>query len=80
MFEKGCCGVNESLLFGGRITPACRYCEFAMPAGRQGLFACHKKGVVAADFACRHYRYDPTARIPRRPLELEKFDADEFAL
>ena len=72
--------MSESSLFGNRIAPACRYCEFAVPAGQEGLCICAKKGIVPTDFSCRHYRYDPTSRIPRRPLELEKFAAEDFSL
>ena len=70
----------ESSLFGNRISPACRFCELAVPSGRKEFFVCQKKGVVPSEFSCRHYRYDPLARIPRRPLELEKFAAEDFAL
>ena len=67
-------------LFGNRIPPACQYCEFASPAGNDQFRACSKKGIVRANFYCRHYRYDPILRIPRRPLELETFDLEEFTL
>ncbi|MCL2578847.1 MAG: hypothetical protein FWE32_02330 [Oscillospiraceae bacterium] len=67
-------------LFGKRIPPACEYCEFAGSAGNDQLRACVKKGIVHRSFSCRHYRYDPIARVPRRPLALEKFDADDFTL
>ena len=72
--------MSESSLFGSRIPPACKYCEFAVPSGREGFLICHKKGIVMADFSCRHYRYDPISRTPRPPLELEKYAEDDFAL
>ena len=72
--------MSESSLFGNRVAPACKYCEFAVPSGREGFLICHKKGVVMADFSCRHYRYDPISRTPRPPLELEKFEDEDFAL
>lgn len=68
-------------LFGGSITPACRYCGFAYPTGEgEQSLLCAKRGVVAADHSCRSFRYDPLMRVPRRPLELEKFKAEDFAL
>ena len=67
-------------LFGNRITPACRYCERACPVGNEDSLLCSKKGVVKGDFSCRSFRYDPLMRIPRRPLELEKLDAEDFSL
>jgi len=72
--------MSESSLFGGRIPPACKFCEFAVPSGRDGFFICHKKGVVMAEYSCRHYRYDPIARTPHPPLQLQKYEDDEFAL
>jgi len=72
--------MSESSLFGNRIPPSCKYCEFAVPSGRDGFLICHKKGVVMEDFSCRHYRYDPNSRTPHPPLELEKFEEDEFVL
>lgn len=69
-------------LFGERIQPACRYCEQAYPAGpgSEALLLCARKGIVKEDFACRHFRYDPLMRVPRRPLELAEYKAEDFAL
>lgn len=67
-------------LFGGRIAPACRYCESAYPAGEEARRLCYKKGMVKADFSCRAFRYDPLMRVPRRPLELERMEAEDFSL
>lgn len=72
--------MGDNSLFGKNIAPACEYCEFAFTAGREGFRACVKKGVVPVDFHCRHYRYDPILRIPRRPLEIDAFDDGEFTL
>ena len=72
--------MSANTLFGNRVPPACEYCEFAFPAGRKEFRVCRKKGIVQVDDACRHYRYDPLARVPRRPLELETFEAEEFSL
>lgn len=72
--------MSEGTLFGNRITPDCQYCEFSVPTGRKGFLLCSKKGVVSSGFSCRHYRYDPVMRIPRRPLELEAYRAEDFSL
>ncbi len=70
--------MNE--LFGNRIQPACRHCENAYPTEDEGLRHCYKKGIVKEDFSCRSFRYDPLSRVPRRPLELERLEAEDFSL
>lgn len=67
-------------LFGGKIQPACEHCEYAYPSAEEEMRLCMKKGLVRANFACRAFRYDPIMRIPRPPLEIETFEAADFAL
>ena len=67
-------------LFGNRIQAACVYCELSYPSGQEGTRLCFKKGIVSYDFSCSKFRYDPLARIPRRPLEIEQFDERDFSL
>lgn len=65
-------------LFGNHISPACKYCREGYPNGDNVL--CRRRGLVAPDFRCRHFYYDPLIRVPKRPMPLEKFTADTFSL
>ncbi|MGI6404639.1 MAG: hypothetical protein ACOX0K_10635 [Oscillospiraceae bacterium] len=67
-------------LFGNWIQPACRYCENAYPTEQEELRLCSKKGIVKEDFSCRAFRYDPLMRVPHRPLDLVRLEAEDFSL
>ena len=44
----------------------CKYCELAMPIVSDSKMVCPKYGVVAADYHCRKFVYDPLKRDPKR--------------
>lgn len=68
-------------LFGNRIPPACRYCEAGCGfSAVDGTVLCEKKGVVAADYRCRHYRYDPLKREPKRRARVLEHSEKDFSL
>lgn len=67
-------------LFGNHIQPACRYCEQALRCGRDGTVLCELKGVVAADYHCRRYVYDPLKREPKSKVRLPQYASDDFDL
>lgn len=68
-----------SKLFGGRIKPECRHCREAMQQIDHQVL-CMKKGIVAADYVCRKYVYEPTLRIPSRPIQLDLYLAEDFSI
>lgn len=67
-------------LFGNKIEPACKYCAESFKQIGKNQILCRKHGVVLVDYSCRHFFYDPLKRIPKQPLELQKFEEDEFEL
>ena len=68
-------------LFGNRIPPACRYCETALRCSAlDGTVLCSRKGVVAADYSCKSYQYDPLKRIPKQPLDFQEFKEADFSI
>lgn len=68
-------------LFGNKITPMCRYCEYGCRySARDNTVLCEKKGVVSAGYKCGRFRYDPLKRVPRTAPELQKFKPSDFAL
>lgn len=64
----------------GNVEPKCEYCAVGTitPTGKNVL--CPKKGVLAPDFSCKKFKYDPLKRVPKKMPELPKFDAEDFAL
>ncbi len=67
-------------LFSNEIPPACTYCKsgFLTRDGRSVL--CEKKGVCSPYDSCRHYRYAPLKRVPKRPNALPKYEKSDFEL
>ena len=63
----------EKPLFGATISPSCEYCEFGRKAPQPGCFTVRKKGPVRQMSKCRHYRYDPLRRVPKRAPKLPSF-------
>lgn len=67
--------------FGQNIEPACEYCEYGRLSGNRTTVLCEKKGVVALDFHCRKFRYDPLKRIPHAPkLQENTYSEKDFQL
>lgn len=69
------------MLFRKDITPACAYCQRCTALDDEQVL-CTKRGVVAADFKCRKFRYDPCKRIPpkMKALDTKKYDDVDFSL
>lgn len=62
----------------GNIEVFCKFCERATPLSVDGKLVCEKYGVVAEDYHCRRFVYDPLKRSPRlNPLIQDKIDACE---
>ena len=68
-------------LFRKNIEPRCAYCTKGNVINEREVI-CQRKGVVAAEFHCRGFRYDPLKRVPPRPIRLEtsKLSEDEFKI
>ncbi len=56
----------------------CRYCKNASMDG--GVCTCRYKGEVSPSGVCRRYRFDPFAKRPHRPrnLDTSAFDPLDF--
>lgn len=67
-------------LFGKNIEPACSYCEFGRPSPDNVMILCRKYGPVAPFYSCKHFRYSPLKRIPKKQPKLPEFSPDEFEL
>ena len=56
-------------LFRKNIEPRCAYCQKGSQINDTEV-ACVKKGIVAAEYHCRAFRYEPLKRVPPRPVKL----------
>ena len=67
-------------LFGNYIDPMCRYCSQGCLTQDGVQVLCKRHGIVAPDFKCRHYLYDPLLRVPKRPVPMPVFTEEDFTL
>lgn len=69
------------MLFRKDIPRSCSYCAKGTDLG-DGQILCTKKGIVACDFHCRKFKYDPCKRIPSKPkaLDFSKYQEEDFSL
>ena len=58
------------MLFRRDIVPRCAYCQRGNAISER-VVVCRRKGVVAAEFHCTRFKYDPFKRVPPRPVKLE---------
>ena len=69
------------MLFRKKIEPSCSYCTRSAKLA-DGQILCSKKGVVAPDYKCAGFRYDPFKRIPpkAKALDFSKYNEEDFSL
>ena len=56
-------------LFRRDIEPRCAYCQKGSVINEREA-VCPRKGVVAVEYHCSRFRYDPLKRVPPRPVRL----------
>ena len=62
------------------IEASCSYCAHGKFSPLGETILCQKKGIVEKDFYCKKFKYDVLKRQPRRPREIDHFDAEAFTL
>ena len=69
------------MLFRKDIEPRCAYCAKGTAVNDREV-ACPRRGVVAAEYHCLWFKYDPLKRVPPRPavLDLSRLDDEDFSL
>lgn len=68
-------------LFRKNIEPRCAYCAKGNTINEKEV-VCPRKGVVAVEYHCYRFRYDPLKRVPPRPVKLEvsKLSEEDFSI
>ncbi len=73
--------MKKNSIFSPKIEPCCIYCEHATLIALNDQVICPKKGIVAADFSCRHFCYTPLKRTPSAPpLSRQEYDKNDFII
>ena len=69
------------MLFRKKIDPRCAYCAKGARINDEEV-ACVKRGIVAPEYHCGGFRYDPLKRVPPRPIKLDtgKLQEADFSL
>ena len=72
--------MNETINADKTIEKKCCYCEYANEIKNMETYLCNKQGVVAYDFTCKKFKFDPLKLSPMLPAKRLKFSAEDFAL
>lgn len=69
------------MLFRKDIEPRCAYCAKGNVINDREA-ACPWKGVVAVEYHCFRFKYDPFKRVPPRPRKLEtsRLSEEDFSI
>ena len=69
------------MLFRKDIDPRCAYCARGSRISDDKV-ACVKRGIVAPEFHCGAFVYDPLRRVPPRPVKLDtdKLKSEAFEI
>lgn len=70
----------KKLLNDKKIEARCSYCANGKLAPTGDSVLCKKLGIVDPEFSCNKFKYDVLKRQPRRPREIEHFEAEDFSL
>ncbi len=67
-------------LFSKNLSPACEYCDFGRLTVDENSVLCSKNGVMSPLSSCRHFKYDPLKRRPKRQPKLKEFSKEDFEI
>lgn len=67
-------------IFNKKLSPACKYCEFAVISSFDEDIICRKQGVTRPDDRCRKYKYDPFKRVPKKITISKNYSDEDFKL
>ena len=67
-------------LFNKKLPHYCEYCLFGNCSQFSNEVICVKRGVTERNDSCRHYKYDPLKREPKKIKISNNFEAEDFSL
>ena len=66
--------------FNNDLQKSCQWCIHGKKSDYFDDIFCKKHGVTTRADSCRHYKYDPLKRTPRKIKPAGEFNADDFKL
>ena len=72
--------MKMSALFNKDLPHSCAYCIHGCDSFFGNEFLCDKHGVTKMGDSCRHYRYDPLKRTPKKAKPADGYDPEDFSL
>ena len=76
---KGCKNMKESA-FDKKLPHSCEYCVHGTHSAYNKEILCFKKGITQFRDSCRHYKYDPLKREPKKAKIADNYSAEDFNL
>lgn len=72
--------LKQKLFNKKKYSQRCDSCYYGRLTADSQSVLCVKSGIMKPDHKCKSYRYDPLKRIPEKPINLQKFSAEDFQL
>ena len=66
--------------FNKKLQKSCLWCVHGKNSDFCDDIFCKKHGVTTKADACRHYKYDPLKRTPKKQKCFDNFTSDDFTL
>lgn len=67
--------------FDKKIEKKCEYCFKGQLSKDGSSILCKRKGIVAKDYSCLFFEYDPIMRVPKETSpKLPDYDPEEFKI
>lgn len=67
-------------VFNKKLPHHCEYCMHGTASSFSNEVLCKKRGITNADDSCRHYKYDPLKREPKKIKISGNYNAEDFLL
>ncbi len=67
-------------LFDKSLPPKCEYCVLGIKTDYNDEILCKKRGVTDKTDSCRHFKYDPLKREPKKEIISTNYSPEDFIL
>lgn len=66
--------------FNKSLPKSCEYCVHGSRSSYTKEILCRKRGITELRDSCRHYKYDPLKREPKKVKLADNYSPDDFKL
>ena len=70
--------MKKTKIKDSEIERFCKFCQHSSELSDEDTMLCSKKGIVAADYVCKKFTYDPLKREPKRLTKEVKLEFVEL--